>query len=619
MKKRKIIKQIVCLSLTLVGLIGMSEKVIAEEIQDYDIQSIIKEDVIEQTLEQKNSVMGSSMSNNQVLSTFSLGKSLNASDATLPNKDFIDVSSWNGALTVDQYKKMKSYGVKGVVVKLSEGDYYVNPQRFIQIKNAQTAGLTVSAYHYSKFSTEAGAKKEANYFVNAISNTGLLKNVTLVNDAEDSSMVSGHVTNNSIIFANTLKSHGYSNVVHYSMASWITGGNPKLNPSVLGKSNIWVAQYPYTPNKNNLLHSDYAAWQWASDLTFSGVTTPIGGNFDINMDYLGRFTNKTYDSIEKEVKTSFKAKIKESLISEKHGLWDDVYNTHEGIRSLGKGSKFANKNVTISATVKTSRSTYWKFTVDGTNYWMDMAAFTPTLYTVQKSEQVNYTVVVKPNSESAKQGIWTAPWNTTLDGKYLGHGGMYAGKTVQVSRIVTLNTGSTYYEFTVNGKLIGWLDAQAFYEPIIEEIDVNYSVEIVDSAKNQGAWSAPYNTESNIIGYGKGSQYVGQQGTVDKIVRTTRSGYWRVTLDGKTFWLDEVSFKKVVKKATIDISDENESDTIDSSQSETEESIINTSETSEPSNKDGIVESSDNIENIMEQTSSDSIIDSEEVMESTVD
>ncbi|WP_169828841.1 SH3-like domain-containing protein, partial [Enterococcus phoeniculicola] len=166
---------------------------------------------------------------------------------------------------------------------------------------------------------------------------------------------------------------------------------------------------------------------------------------------------------------------------------------------------------------------------------------------------------------------------------------------------------------------IGWLDAQAFYEPIIEEIDVNYSVEIVDSAKNQGAWSAPYNTESNIIGYGKGSQYVGQQGTVDKIVRTTRSGYWRVTLDGKTFWLDEVSFKKVVKKATIDISDENESDTIDSSQSETEESIINTSETSEPSNKDGIVESSDNIENIMEQTSSDSIIDSEEVMESTVD
>ncbi|MGM0123814.1 hypothetical protein IGI37_001188 [Enterococcus sp. AZ194] len=519
-----------------------------------DVQSnSIGYGTIAERIEEQNSVMGSSLDPYKVLGRGKMAQSLGANDTSLPSKDFIDVSSWNGEISVDQYKKMKSYGVRGVVVKFSEGTTYQSPKRGTQVKNAQSAGLTVSAYHYSHFASEAAAKKEANHFANTLDSVGVAKNIVVVNDAEDNSMVAGNVTKNSVAFANTLKARGYSNVIHYSMASWITGVNPKLNPSTLGKANIWVAQYPYKPSKDKLMHTGYAAWQWASDMTFPNVNTAIGGQFDINMDYLGRFTNNKYDSISKETKTSFKAKIKEIEISDKHGLWDGLYNTREGIRYLGKGSKFAGKTVTIETVATTNRSTYWKFKVAGQVYWLDVAAFTPALNTITKSESVNYKIVIKSKNESSKQGIWTAPYNTTVSNKNLGNGGSYAGQNVRVSRIVTLNTGITYYEFKVNGKVIGWLDKKAFYEPTIEEVVTSYRAKINNDAKKQGIWSSPYNTQPGIKGYGKGSQYVGRTVSITRKVKTTRSTYLETTLNGKKVWMDQKAFTPILY--TIDKSE----------------------------------------------------------------
>lgn len=60
-----------------------------------------------------------------------------ANDPNLPGKNFIDVSSWNGDISVAEYQKIKSYGVTGVSVKLTEGTWYVNPYVMGQIRNAK--------------------------------------------------------------------------------------------------------------------------------------------------------------------------------------------------------------------------------------------------------------------------------------------------------------------------------------------------------------------------------------------------------------------------------------------------------------------------------------------------
>lgn len=99
------------------------------------------------------------VSRSDLVSEGSLRKKLTRNELTLPavsatnndtpRKDFIDVSSHNGSISVASYQTMKKYGVKGVVVKLTEATSYKNPYAKEQIANAKKAGLNVSAYHYS--------------------------------------------------------------------------------------------------------------------------------------------------------------------------------------------------------------------------------------------------------------------------------------------------------------------------------------------------------------------------------------------------------------------------------------------------------------------------------------
>ena len=91
---------------------------------------------------------------------------------------FVDISSHNGVISVNEFVSLKNQGITGVVVKLTEGTSYTNPYASAQIKNAQDAGLKVSAYHYSHYQTEA----EAKYFVSAAQSLGLSNaTVTLSN------------------------------------------------------------------------------------------------------------------------------------------------------------------------------------------------------------------------------------------------------------------------------------------------------------------------------------------------------------------------------------------------------------------------------------------------------
>ena len=109
-----------------------------------------------------------------------------------PRQDFIDVSSWNEYISIEQYSLMKNkYGIKGVVVKLTDGTSYINPYAESQIRNAQSAGLVVSVYHFSRYTTSEEAIQEANYFVNYMKKLKLNSSTIAVNDAEATELLQG--------------------------------------------------------------------------------------------------------------------------------------------------------------------------------------------------------------------------------------------------------------------------------------------------------------------------------------------------------------------------------------------------------------------------------------------
>lgn len=117
-----------------------------------------------------------------------------------PRWDFIDVASYQSDLSVSDYEYMKKQGITGVVVKLTEATTYKNPYAKTQIENAKKAGLKVSTYHFSRYTTKSGAEKEAEFYAKVAKELKLSSDTIMVNDLEVG--LNQYSTQNSMIFSN---------------------------------------------------------------------------------------------------------------------------------------------------------------------------------------------------------------------------------------------------------------------------------------------------------------------------------------------------------------------------------------------------------------------------------
>jgi GH25 family lysozyme M1 (1,4-beta-N-acetylmuramidase) len=283
---------------------GELQETESSELEKSSVESsaVISEEIIDSTTETSEYNVAtdymlpserSDLSNIQTFSAKINIPQVSATNLNVPEKSFIDVSSHNGDISVENYKIMKSYGVNGVVIKLTEATSYQNPYAKNQIKNALDAGMKVSVYHYSWFKTTEQARKEADYFASMANSLSLPKDTLMVNDIEEPKIAEGNNhTQNSLEFEKRLNELGFAKVTHYVGLHWITNG--KINPATLGYEKIWVAAYPYVLDTVQK-YTEYGAWQWSSQLTFPNVP----GVFDISSDYVKNFTSKPTDESEK--------------------------------------------------------------------------------------------------------------------------------------------------------------------------------------------------------------------------------------------------------------------------------------------------------------------------------
>lgn len=433
-----------------------------------------------------------------------------------PRKDFIDVSSHNGEITVSEYKTMKKYGVKGVVVKLTEYTTYKNPYAKSQINNAKSAGLKVSAYHFSHFTDKSTAETEAKYFVNYAKELGLNSDTVMVNDFECncSGEYNANASKNSVYFANYIKNHGYKTVLHYSYANNI-GESQYLKPSIIGENNLWIAGYPYTPSENDLWYTYAEAWQWTSNLHFTGVD----GTFDGNIDYTGKFIGLTREAngglkYNKLTNTTYATVVEKKLL----------YKT---LNPCTKGSTSENENV-FHKTYKAKG--YYVY--NGKKYY--------TLYD-HNDKWVGYVPENALNFSSSEMGrayhysttqyatisekdwrIWNtiAPFDTvTYKTEQL------YGKTFRVSDVHYHYNGNTYVLLnTASGKKVGYLNIDA--------------VRLTTNSYGKKTSSSNYACIEN-----KNAPIYDNLGTLNKIGTTAKlyldtvknSGYY-ITYNGKRYY-----------------------------------------------------------------------------------
>ena len=217
-----------------------------------------------------------------------------STDVAVQPKSFVDVSSHNGEISIGDYRTLANKGVGGVVVKLTEDTWYKNPNAENQIRNAQAAGLQVSTYHFSRYTSEEAARAEARFYIAAAQRLNLPKNTLMVNDFEDAKM-QPNINRNTQAWVDEMRKNGYTNLMFYTSASWLDENNLRkkgpVNTAQFGLQNFWVAQYPapklsVNDAKSLRYNGKAGAWQFTSQAEL----LPGKHLFDHSVDYTGRFT-----------------------------------------------------------------------------------------------------------------------------------------------------------------------------------------------------------------------------------------------------------------------------------------------------------------------------------------
>ena len=309
------------------------------------------------------------------------------SQAEIKGSTFVDVSSHNGHISVEDYRQLASKGVGGVVVKLTEGTHYTNPYAESQVRNAQAAGLQVSTYAFSHYTSDAEARAEARYYAAFANKLSLPKNTVMVNDMEDPKMQTG-INQHTQAWADEMRKQGYANLMYYTSASWVDQNNLRhkgsINTSLFGLDNFWIAQYPApklsaNDAKNLKYNSRAGAWQFTSQAQLlSGKHV-----FDQSIDYSGRFTARAT-----LVKQPLTGKISIQNNNPKTGTFDVVVSevsAPHGVQEVKLptwSSERGQDDIVWYTATKQANGTY-KLTVNAANHKGSTGDYNVHLYYVQ--------------------------------------------------------------------------------------------------------------------------------------------------------------------------------------------------------------------------------------------
>lgn len=453
---------------------------------------------------------------------------LNISDKSVPRTDVVDISSHNGTISVNQFKSMKSYGVKGVMVKLTEATSYRNPYAYSQVANARAAGLIVGGYHYSWYTSTSSARAEGQYFAQFARELGLPTNAPMADDLEESQIASqnsgGRVNANVQAFKAGVQSMGYTNPVLYTGQYYIdqTG----LNANAYGKKKMWMAAYPFTPSKNNLWHTDYGMWQFSSNMHFPGIS----GAFDANIDYSGMITRKPAGKVVKPTNvgkyyTFNQTKRNDGMYSTApYGYGDAVFSR----RAPKDGSV-----VWVEKQEKASNGVVWYLAnVNGEMLWFDSKA--GTIRNASEESRIAVNAPFEFNQKNRKDALY-------ISGPYGYAGSTYVSRPTHGVKVLInekfTRDGVTWFRGSVNGKSV-WFDARATIPMQLKTTPVNKYVKFEQENRNDGLYlHTPYGEFGNkFIGRAPkdgsvvwiSKQFVNASGVV----------WYNAEVNGQSVWFD---------------------------------------------------------------------------------
>lgn len=207
-------------------------------------------------------------------------------------KKVIDVSKWQGDLTLEFFKKAKVEGVDGVICRAGYGKEYTQVDKTFKnnVTRAHEAGLEVGAYWFSYATDLKAAEREAEVFASTIADYSF--ELPLYFDQENSAQVMSvsNDTRTSIAnrFYDEMKIYRPDDVIgYYSNKNFIEN---YIDYKRLKYDSLWVAQYA----SKCTLKIPYDAWQYTSTATVAGVKLDCSYFYDDATDKV--VTTGKYDN-----------------------------------------------------------------------------------------------------------------------------------------------------------------------------------------------------------------------------------------------------------------------------------------------------------------------------------
>lgn len=202
-----------------------------------------------------------------------------------PPYRFVDVSRYQGKITLDGWRKVKAAGYKGAMLKTVSTNrrlskradgLYIDPTFETNYRNARAAGLDVGVYYYTYATSEAMADAELALVREAVRGKALTMPVCV--DVEENKLRQLSTLDLSNLTAYALEQ--VEKMGFYAQLYTYTGYKYELDMDRLSSRwDVWLADYTgETPN----VTFNYNAHQHTS----KGAVPGISGNVDLNVTTL---------------------------------------------------------------------------------------------------------------------------------------------------------------------------------------------------------------------------------------------------------------------------------------------------------------------------------------------
>lgn len=196
-----------------------------------------------------------------------------------PPYRYIDVSRYQGKITLDGWRKVKAAGYKGAMLKTVSTNrklskradgLYIDPTFETNYRNARAAGLDVGVYYYTYATSEAMADAELALLRQAVYGKELTLPVAV--DVEENKlkpMSTLDLTNLTAYALEQVERMGF----YAQLYTYTSYANVHLDMARLsGRWDIWLADYT---GKTPKVQFKYSAHQHSSEGRVPGINGPV--------------------------------------------------------------------------------------------------------------------------------------------------------------------------------------------------------------------------------------------------------------------------------------------------------------------------------------------------------